>query len=90
MSQEDAQVFAKKMMTDRPFQDKLKAAENDEGKKALADELGLSFTAQELEEAFSKTGELSDKDLEAVAGGSSATWVSVGVGGGAAAAACGW
>ncbi len=89
MSLENAKAMLEKMKTDNDLVEKIKAADN-EGKKKIAQELGLSFTADEMKEAIKSDSELSEADLAAVAGGASGTWVSVGATTVGAAAACGW
>lgn len=89
MSLDHAKEMLDKLKRDKDLVEKVKAAD-DEGKKKIAEDLGLSFTLDEMNEAIKSDSELTDDDLEAVAGGSSATWVGVGAGGVAAAAACGW
>ena len=89
MSLENAKAMLEKMKTDKELVEKIKAADN-EGKKKIAENLGLSFSADEMKEAIKSNSELSDDDLAAVAGGASGTWVAVGAGAAGAAAACGW
>jgi len=107
MSLAHAEGFIKKIGTDEEVRERIKTLETDEDKKRFAEDLGFSFTAEELEQYLSEKmseSQLSDEDLEAVAGGASAMWVGVGIGAGAlgvgtvaagagvvaAATACGW
>lgn len=89
MSLENAKKMLELLKTDKALMEKVKAADN-EGKKKIAADLGLSFTADDMKAAIKASSELSDDDLASVAGGSSATWVGVGAGAAGAAAACGW
>ena len=89
MSLADAKKMLETLKTDKNLMDKVKAAD-DAGKKKIAADMGLSFTADEMKEAIKTSSELSDDELSAVAGGSSGTWAAVGAGAAGAAAACGW
>lgn len=89
MSLDHAKQMLTKLKKDKDLVEKVKAADND-GKKKIAKDMGLVFTADEMNQAIKMDSELSDKELDAVAGGSSGTWVGVSVGGVAAAATCGW
>jgi predicted ribosomally synthesized peptide with nif11-like leader len=73
MSVESAIEFYKKLATDAGFRAKLDAATKDERLVIIRD-AGFRFTQPEYEEATNKilgqgSGELSDADLENVAGG---------------------
>ena len=74
MSLKNAQVFIKKLLTDKEFFNKIQNADENERKK-LINETGLDFTKEELEES---KGILSEEELQAVSGGRS----TVGCGGG--------
>lgn len=89
MSLENAKKMLENLKTDKDLQEQVKAADN-EGKKKIAEDMGLTFSLDEMNEAIKLDSELTDDDLDTVAGGASATWVGVGVGGVAAAATCGW
>lgn len=89
MSLEHAKIMVEKLKTDKDLIERVKAADND-GKKKIASDMGLVFTADEMKEALKSLSELSDEDLAAVAGGSSGMWVGVSAGVVAAAAGCGW
>ncbi len=104
MGFDDAKKFVDLVYSDKKLRDRMKVSKTDEERKKISDDLGLSFVKEDLEKAFSAKTELSDEDLDTVAGGSSAVWVGIGVGvaGGvvgvvaagagvaAAFAACGW
>ncbi|WP_051284026.1 Nif11-like leader peptide family RiPP precursor [Desulforegula conservatrix] len=89
MSLDDAKKMIEKLKTEKGLMEKVKAADN-EGKKKIAKDMGLAFTADEMKEAIKADSKLSDEDLDTVAGGASATWVTVGVTSVGAAATCGW
>jgi predicted ribosomally synthesized peptide with nif11-like leader len=66
---------------------KLETAANDEARQQIAKDLGFVFTKDDLRAVANEyKGELSDQDLESVAGGASAAWVGVGLGAGGVAA----
>jgi predicted ribosomally synthesized peptide with nif11-like leader len=71
MSLENARAFVRRVATDRKFADQLDAARDDErGKIAL--QAGYQFFQEEYEqivEEFLASKELSDEELERVAGG---------------------
>jgi predicted ribosomally synthesized peptide with nif11-like leader len=73
MSVEAAKGFLEKLGEDKEFAEKLNAIQNDEGRLALAKESGFDFTNEELKLCVASTGELSDDDLEKVAGGEAMT-----------------
>ena len=91
MSVQDAKDFVAKVKGDKSLADSLESAADDDARRAIAAGTGFNFTKSEMSEALSAGGskQLSDDDLDTVAGGSSASWVSTGaaVGGAAAAAA---
>jgi predicted ribosomally synthesized peptide with nif11-like leader len=89
MAVKDAKKMLEKLKTDKKLLEKVKKAD-DAGKKKIAADLGLTFTADEMKQAIKASSELSDDDLASVAGGASGTWVAVGAGAAGAAAACGW
>ena len=73
MSVESAKEFLKKLQEDAEFKKAIEEAKEDTAKvKKIVEDAGFSFTKQELEEAMGVTGsqELSEEDLEKVAGGS--------------------
>ena len=66
MSEEQLKAFLKKVKTDASLQEKLKAAADNDAVTAIAKEAGFSISADDLKNAQS---ELSDEELEGVAGG---------------------
>ena len=66
MSQEELEAFIAKAKDDQSIQDKLKAAKSPEDVVGIAKEYGYKLTADKMTE-----GELSEEELEGVAGG---TW----------------
>ena len=95
MSVQSAKSLVEKLKSDPAFGKQLEQEENPDKRVALMKNAGFDFTKEEFRQAVmemsSDSGELSDSDLAAVAGGSSGTWVGVGTGAasGAAAAAAG-
>jgi predicted ribosomally synthesized peptide with nif11-like leader len=91
MSVQSAKDFVAKVKGDKSIADSLGSAADDDARRKIAADAGFDFTKAEMSEALSAGGskQLSDADLDTVAGGSSASWVSTGaaVGGAAAAAA---
>ena len=74
MSLQSAKAFLKKVGEDEEFKKLLEKAENDNERQKIVKDAGFDFTKEELKEAISGSGELSDEDLEKVAGGSAGTW----------------
>ena len=66
MSEEQLKAFLEKVKTDASLQEKLKAAADNDAVTAIAKEAGFSISADDLKNAQS---ELSDEELEGVAGG---------------------
>ena len=66
MSEEQLKAFLEKVKADSSLQEKLKAAANADAVTAIAKEAGFSISADDLKNAQS---ELSDEELEGVAGG---------------------
>ncbi len=91
MSVQSAKDFLAKVKEDKSLADSLGSAADNDARKAIAVKAGFDFTKTEMKDALNAVSsrELSDEDLDTVAGGSSATWVETGaaVGGAAAAAA---
>lgn len=65
MSIESAKAFIEKFKTDEEFAKKVTECESAEARMAFAKEAGFDFTAEEIKEF---QGELSDEELDAVAG----------------------
>ena len=91
MAIEQARKLLEKVKTDQALAKKLENASNEEREKIITG-MGYDFTEEEFKTAMAESGQLSDSDLDAVAGGDSATWVAagatvVGAAAGAAAAA---
>ena len=75
MSVESAKAFIKKVKNDEDFSKKVKECKDAEGRMALVKEAGFDFTAAEIKEVG---GELSDSELDVVAGAGNCrctTWV---------------
>ena len=70
MSEEQLKAFLEKVKADTSLQEKLKAADAD-AVAAIAKEAGFSISADDLK----AQSELSDKELEGVAGGTNPRWV---------------
>ncbi len=89
MSADSAKKFLEKINSDNAFRKELEGLGSDDERKAFVKKAGFEFTKDDLKAAAKSSGkqELDEKDLETVAGGSSAAWASVGAGGGGAAAA---
>ena len=66
MSEEQLKAFLEKVQVDTILQEKLKAAANADAVTAIAKEAGFSISADDWKNAQS---ELSDEELEGVAGG---------------------
>ena len=71
MSEEQLKAFLEKVQSDTSLQEKLKAAANPDAVAAIAKEAGFIISADDLTKAQS---ELSDEELEGVAGGTGFTW----------------
>ena len=67
MSEEQLNAFLEKVKGDTSLQDKLKAAASPEAALQIAKEAGFSITAEDIQSMQSV--EVSDKELEAAAGG---------------------
>ena len=68
MSEEQLKAFLEKVKTDTSLQEKLKGAADPEAVDAIAKEAGFAITAEDIHSMQSAT-ELSDDELEGVAGG---------------------
>ena len=70
MSEKQVKAFLEKVKGDTNLQEKLKAAADADAALAIAKEAGFAITTQDIQSMQSST-DLSDDDLEGVAGGSS-------------------
>ena len=70
MSEEQLKAFLEKVKTDSSLQEKLKAASDADAVAAIK-EAGFNVSAEDLKNAQS---EISEEELENVAGGGMATW----------------
>ncbi len=66
MTEEQLKAFLEKIKVDSSLQEKLKAAADVDAALAIAKDAGFSISAEDLNKAQS---ELSDQELEGVAGG---------------------
>ena len=73
MSEEQLTAFLEKVQGETSLQEKLKAAADANAVAAIAKEAGFSISADDLAKAQS---ELSEEELEGVAGGGWMCWVS--------------
>ena len=71
MSEEQLKAFLEKVKADTSLQEKLKAASDANAASAIAKEAGFSISADEFTKAHST--ELSEEELEGVAGGGTAS-----------------
>ena len=71
MSEEQLKAFIEKVKADTSIQEKLKAAADANAVLAIAKEAGFSISADDLQNTQS---ELSEEELEGVAGGHGGTW----------------
>ena len=69
MSEEQLKAFLEQVKTDTSLQEKLKAAADADAALAIAKEAGFAITAEDIQSMQSAT-DLSDAELEGVAGGS--------------------
>ncbi len=74
MSEEQLKAFLEKVKLDTSLQEKLKAAANPDAVAAIAKEAGFSISADDLKKAPT---EISEEELEGVAGGTFTTLLSV-------------
>ena len=68
MSEEQLKTFLEKVKGDTRLQEKLKAAADANAVAAIAKEAGFAITAEDIQSMQSST-DLSDEELEGVAGG---------------------
>ncbi len=80
MSIESAKAFLKKLASDESFKKKIEGAASDEERQKIVKEAGFEFTKDEIKQVVGDSAELSDSDLEKVAGGSATKWISTGAG----------
>ena len=69
MSEEQLKTFLEKVKADTSLQEKLKAAGSNEAAIEIAKVAGFAITAEDIQSMQSKSGELSDEELEGAAGG---------------------
>ena len=69
MSEEQLKAFIEKVKVDTSLQEKLKAATDADAVVAIAKESGFVVSADEIKTTQSAPQELSDEELEGVAGG---------------------
>ncbi len=69
MSEEQLKAFMEKVKADTSLQEKLKGAADVDAVIAIAKSAGFVVSADEIKTAQSATQELSDEELEGVAGG---------------------
>ena len=74
MSIESAKAFIEKMKNDEEFAKKIMAETNQEARMALACGEGFAFTKDEIGQV---EGELTDEELDMVAGGLHKSWWSM-------------
>jgi len=86
MSVESAKNFLKKLTSDEEFKKSIENAASDEDRQKVVKDAGFEFTKAEIKEVVGSNSELSDADLEKVAGGSALEWAAAGAGIGTAVA----
>ena len=69
MSEEQLRAFLEKVKDDSSLQEKLKTAADVDAVAAIAKETGFSISTDDLNNAQSRVRELSEEELESVAGG---------------------
>jgi predicted ribosomally synthesized peptide with nif11-like leader len=74
MSEDQLKAFLEAVKTDPALQEQLKAAKDADGVATIAKEAGFAISVEEFVEELSKVQELSDEELEDVAGG---TWIPI-------------
>jgi predicted ribosomally synthesized peptide with nif11-like leader len=78
MSQEAVQAFVERVNDDETFRDGLIAAGDNDGRLRIAQEAGFDITAEDFAELRAQhVQELSEEDLEMIAGGGGATAASI-------------
>ena len=75
----EVKEFLNRVSTDADFRHSLETAESSDAKRRILDQNGFKdLNRAEIESQLARGGsELSDQELEVVAGGSTASWVSV-------------
>lgn len=91
MALDSAKDFMKKFETDADFRSNVLKAPSDEERQKVVQQAGFSFTKGEIAQVIKEKqeAELSEDQLKAVAGGTSASWTSTGVTVGVAVATAG-
>ncbi len=81
MSVQAAKDFVAKIKEDKSLEDSLVSADDDDARRKIAKDTGFDFTRDEMKEAISEISgkQLSDDDLDSVAGGVGAGWIAGGV-----------
>ncbi|MEO5358282.1 MAG: Nif11-like leader peptide family natural product precursor [Nitrospirae bacterium YQR-1] len=69
MSLESAEEFMKKLNSDLEFRNKVEAVKDENVRNKIIKEAGFNFKVEELKQVIHRCSELSEKDLENVAGG---------------------
>ena len=69
MSEEQLKSFLQTVKTDTSLREKLKGAADADAALAIAKEAGFVITAEDIQSMDSATTDLSDEELEGVAGG---------------------
>ena len=79
MSSEQLQLFIEKVKSDNDLAEKLKGVQSDEQVIAIAKELGFTITNDDLESLLPEEQDLTEDQLEAVAGGFGFSIAAVGI-----------
>ena len=69
MSEEQFKAFLEKVKSDTSLQEKLKGAADADAALTIAKDAGFAITAEDIQSMQSATMELTDDELEGVAGG---------------------
>ena len=77
MSEEQLKAFMEAVKADAGLQEKLKAAADSNAVVAIAKEMGFMITTEELQWAQAVVEELSDEELDGVAGGGGVSYPNV-------------
>jgi len=73
MSEEQLKAFMEAVKADAGLQEKLNAAADSDAVVAIAKEMGFMISADELQSSQGQETEISEEDLEGVAGGNCQT-----------------